>query len=439
MTQRPQILAAALLSLLPLSSQLEAQETLRLGVDEAVERAVRANEEVLIARAEEARAAGIVREVRSGSLPEIDASFDYTRNLQTPVLFFNTDGEVQQIRIGNDNEYAFGVTASQTLFDFSLGPARRAARLSRDAGVALVEAARTSVALAARTAYYDVLLARSLARVQEQALAQARRRLEQVRSFYEAGTGAEFDVLTARVEVENLRPAVIEARNRLALDRNRLKRAMGLPLDRSVALTDSFPPPRPPEPLEAYLARARRERRDLRGQEIRVQLQEANLTAQEREALPSLELTASLVRRASADDVFPGERDFVQSAAAGLSFSVPLFDGNARSGAIQQAEAELERERHRLTRLREDVRLEVQQAHQTLEAARERVDASESNVARAERALEIAQTRFRNGLSTQLELDDAELAVTEARTNYARALHAYAVARARLAAAAGER
>jgi outer membrane protein TolC len=60
-------------------------------------------------------------------------------------------------------------------------------------------------------------------------------------------------------------------------------------------------------------------------------------------------------------------------------------------------------------------------------------------VDRAERALEIAQTRFRNGLSTQVELNDAELAATRARTNFAQALYDYNVARARLQAALGER
>jgi outer membrane protein TolC len=85
------------------------------------------------------------------------------------------------------------------------------------------------------------------------------------------------------------------------------------------------------------------------------------------------------------------------------------------------------------------VRLDVQQSLLALNAAREEISASESNVRRAERALEIAQTRFRNGLSTQVELNDAALAMTEARTNYARALYRYAVAHAQLQAAMGER
>jgi len=85
------------------------------------------------------------------------------------------------------------------------------------------------------------------------------------------------------------------------------------------------------------------------------------------------------------------------------------------------------------------VRLQVQQAYQAQQAALQRIEASQANVHRAEKALEIAETRFKNGLSTQVELNDAELAVTRARTNRAQALHDYGVARANLLAAVGER
>lgn len=412
----------------------------RLGVEEAVHRATTVNEDVLIARAEQARAAGLVKEVRSDALPQIDANFGYTRNIQRPVIFFDSGEGVQQIQIGNANDYSFGLGLRQTLFDFSLGPARRAARLSRSATAALVEAARNDVALRTREGYYGVLLAQALVDVQQQALEQARARLEQVREFYEAGTASEFDLLTARVEVDNTRPDLIDARNQLELTRNRLKRTVGIPLDRPLELTDDFPAPEdslPPE--KAYVSEAFRQREDLRGQAVRVDLQEANLTSQERSALPTVEFNAGLSRRASSSDLVPPEEDFSQTMTAGLAFSVPLFDGRERAGRIQQASAELNREEYRLRQLRENIRLEVQQSYQELQAARERIEATSATVDRAERALEIAQTRFENGLSTQVELNDAELAVTRARTNQARALHDYAVASARLLAATGQR
>lgn len=443
------VLTAALLPFAPSTAVAQQSQgaaaqqggTLRLSVEDAVRRAVTENEQVLMARAEAARTAGIVKETRAQSLPDLRLNMGYTRNLQSPVIFFNQGGETQQIQIGDENEMSAALSFEQPLLDFSLGPARRAAKLSRSATAAQVEAARTDVALSARSTYYRVLLDRELVRVQERALEQAQARLKQVRSFYEAGTGSEFDVLTARVEVDNIRPQLIQARNRLQLNRNRLKRVIAVPLEREVSLTDSLS--RPPEsevaPLDSAVSVASANRADLESQRVRVNLQQANVDAEEGEALPSLSLSASVQRRASSADILPPERDFSQTAGASLNVSLPLFDGMARSGRVQQAKAAVDRERYRLEQLQEQVRLDVQQARQNLQSAREQIRASEANVERSERALEIAQTRFRNGLSTQVELNDAELAVTRARSNYARALHDYYVARAQLEAAQGQR
>lgn len=211
----------------------------------------------------------------------------------------------------------------------------------------------------------------------------------------------------------------------------------------SVVLTDGFPVPEPgagdqDAEQAAAVAAALAGRSDLRTQRLVAALQEEQLAAERRSGFPSLGLTADYGRRASTDD-FPEEDDFVDSLAAGLLFEVDLFDGWERKGRVAQAEAALDRERQRLAQLTEGVRLEVEQALLSVRAGREWVEASRGTVARAERALEIAQLRFRNGLSTQLELDDAERAVTEARTNLARALHTYATARAALLAATGGR
>jgi outer membrane protein TolC len=301
-----------------------------------------------------------------------------------------------------------------------------------------VEASRVDAALAAREDYYAVLVDEALVEVQEQALAQAEARLEEVDMKFRAGTASEFDLLTAQVEVDNIRPRLIEARNALALDRNRLKRTLNYPMDVILELTDELEEPGAEAP-DAAVEYALEHRSDVQSQRLTVSLQQQNVSSQKAQALPSFDLVATLSRRGSSDQFFPSEQDFSQSATAALQFSVPIFDGRERAGLVQQAEAAVERERYRLEQLEGNVRLEVQQASQSLLAAREQVEASRSNVRRAERALEIAQTRFRNGLSTQVELNDAELAATEARTNYVEALYSYNVARARLAAALGER
>lgn len=420
-------------------SRAAGREPVRLSLAEAVGRAVDLNEDVLIARAEEARTAGLVREVRAASLPDIRADINYNRNIQNAVLFLETGDGVQQVQLGQENDFSFILTLEQPILDLGLGPARSAARLSGEATAVQVESARVGVALQARLAYYQVLLDKELVVVQEKAIEQAGARLREVEAFYRVGTASDFDLLTAQVEVDNIKPLLIEVRNLLELDRNRLKRTIGMPLNRTIELVDRLARPTEIPPLEEAIEIALRNRPDVDSQELVIALQSENLAVQKASGYPTLDLIASFSRRGASSTLFPGGKDFAQSASAGLSFSVPVFDGRARSGRVQQARAAVDREKFRLQQLVENARLQVQQAHQALVASREQIEASESNIARAERALEIAQTRFRNGLSTQVELNDAELAVTRARTNFAQALYNHNAARAQLTAAMGDR
>ncbi len=421
----------------------EPPAPLPLGLQEAIDRAVEANETVLIAQADQARAAGFVREKTAGLFPTLSARADYTRNFQRPVFFFNGPDGLQRIEVGSDNEVDLAASLDQSLYDPALSPALRAARLAREAAAVQVADARTAVALATRQAYYDALLAGDLVTVQQKALEQAQGRLDQVEAFRRAGTASEFDLLSAQVELENLRPPLIEAENRREVARDQLERIVGLPIGRAIELTDGFREPAA-EPsrdgaLDEALAAARAHRSDLRALALQVELQEQRVVADKREFLPTLGLSALYEKRSSTDDFPPTGPDFANSLSAGLAVAVDLFDGGARSARLAQARAELDRVRYQLAQATDQVRLDVEQVLLALDAARQRIEASGSTVERAEKALSIAQVRFENGLSTQVELNDSELASTQARSNRARALHAYSVAYARYLAAIGER
>ena len=419
------------------SASAEAQVALSLA--EAERLALERNERVLIAQEEVERTRGLVREARALSLPALDVSYRYARNIQRPVIFFDQDGEVRQISIGSDNDNEVVLSLDQTLFSRSVNAANRAARIAEDVSRLGVEETAEALTLDVRRVYYGVLLNGELIRVQEEALAQAEARLRQVEQFLEVGTAAEFDRLTAEVEVENIRPLLIEARNDHALALNELKRIVGLPLDADPTLTDSLAYEPFPLTLEQAQELALLERDDLRRRTAEVQLQQQAVAVERAQSFPELTFGLDLVRRASSDDFVPATQDFSQSTTAEVEISVPVFDGRAAEGRVRQARAELQKAELRREALERDVALEVQQAFQNVTAAAQRIDAARATVDRAERALEIAQTRFRNGLSTQLELNDAELALTQARTTLARGLYDYNVARAELVRAVGGR
>ncbi len=432
------VLAAAAFSAQRLAAQTTS-DTLRLSVEEAVGRALEANERARIARTEVDRTEGIVREAFARALPSIDGSYRLTRNLQRPVIFFNQNGEIQQITIGEANEHAFGITLEQPLFDWGLGAALRAARHGNSASEYLYERALSDVALQTRTAYYDVLRARARVRVSEGSLRLVGERLRQVQLFFDVGTAAEFDLLTAQVAVENERPAVIAARNEFDLARNSLKRVTGLPLDAPVALSDSLAYEPVTITLEEATERALGERGDLVAQRELVEVTDELVKVERAEGFPTLDLQLDVSRRATSADFFPEDREFSQSASAAVALQIPLFDGRRAQGRVLQARADAVAAEERLHALERDVRLQVLDAWQSVQAAAEQVEATRATVERARRAHDIALVRFRNGLSTQLELNESEQNAVAAESNAAEALYAHMVAVAALRHSMGER
>ncbi len=411
----------------------------RLTVAEAVAQALAENEQTRIARAAVDRTRGVVREAFADALPSVDGTYNLAHNLQRPIIFFNQGGETQQISIGEDNEHTFGLSIEQTIFDRRLGAAVSAAQHGSAASEAQYERALANVAVETKEDYYAVLLAEAAVEVREGAVQLATERVEQIRLFRDVGTAADFDVLTAEVDLENLRPDLIQARNDLRLAENGLKRTIGLPLDEEVVLVDTLGFHPVTITLDDARARALAARSDLEAQAQTVELREELVNVERGEAFPTLSLSLDVTRRSSSEAFVPEEREFSQSAVAALAVDIPIFDGRRTQGRALQARADYVEAQELYRALQRDVQLQVQDAWQTVQAAAQTVEATRATGERANRAWEIARVRFREGLSTQLELDEAEQAVTEARLNAAQALHDHMVAVARLLSAMGER
>lgn len=407
-------------------------------VAEAVEWALASNEQTRIARALVDRTEGSVREAFARALPTIDGAYRFTRNLQRPVLFFDQEGETQQIAIGNATEHDFDLRLEQPVVDFSLGSAIDAANHGTASSEARYDRTLSDVALDARSAYYGLLRAEAGVRVAANALELAERRLNQVQLFFDVGTAAEFDLITARVAVESVRPDQIRTENAVRLANNELKRVIGVPFDTSIVLADSLSYDPVEIALDTAVQAGLEQRGDLIAAREEAELFSELVDVQKSEAYPTLSLLLNLNRRASSEELWPEDRDFTQSATAALTLDVPIFDGRRNQGQTLQARADHVAAVERMHALERDVELQVLDAWQSVQAAAEGVIATRATLDLAQRAYDIATVRFRSGLSTQLELDESEQDLIEAQVNAAEALYLHMLARALLFHAMGE-
>ncbi|MGH7658035.1 MAG: TolC family protein, partial [Gemmatimonadales bacterium] len=340
---------------------------------------------------------------------------------------------------GQENQYSFGLQLTQNLFTGGrLSGQTRAAKANRRASRIGLTAAEAQLTLDVTLAYFDALLADRLLEIAEASLRQADSTFEQTRLAEQVGTLAEFDRLRAEVARDNQRPVVIQRRAERDIAYLRLKQSMDLPADRAVVLTsslnDSTAAPVPGVPMILEVTDLAVDRRaPVLQAAAGVEAQEGFLKAARAQHFPTLALTSSFVQFAYPSSGFPGADDFLTDWTVGLSLQLPLFTGGRISGDVQVARANLEEARQRLRQTRKFAELDAFSTDTRLESARATWEASTGTVQQARRAYEIAGIRFREGISTQLEFNDARLQLQQSEANRAQAVRDLQLARVRAA------
>lgn len=414
-----------------------------LGLQRAVQLALERNETLLIALEDRNWATAAVKEAYAGALPNVEFQGSYQYNITRPAFFVSGDleggdgsGGVTKIEIGGDYEAAGQIRLDQILYAFGrVGNAVDFAKIYKEMASLGVENARNQVMFYAKAAYYRVLLAEHVADIRLRSLRQAESHLDQVSKKLSQGTVSRFDFLRAQVEVKNREPGLIAAENDLSLAQQDLKRILGIEGRPDPVLTDSlaFFPVDLNE--EQAVSRAYSLRPEIRSLQLNVEGKEKIVAIEKAGRWPTLGLFGQLLFQGQADDnpldPFDSSHRAV-SSAAGIAVTMPIFDGFRTKARVQQARAELRRAQHELERVRKAVRLEVVKAVKEIRAASRAYEAQTATVSLAEEAYAIAETRFGSGLSTQLELTDAQTALEQARVNYATTLYRYDVAVANL-------
>jgi outer membrane protein len=412
-----------------------------LSVNDAVRIAQERNEALLIASADKRKADATVKEAYSGVLPNIAFGATYQRNFTKPAFFLPPElaqetGSPTKVEIGSDYEFNGQLRLDQVLYAFGrVGNAVDYAKIYKKMATLGVRDARNAVAFSTKAAYYRVLLAEQVVGIHKRSLEQARANLEEVQRKLSQGTVSRFDLLRAQVEFKNRQPALISAENDLSLAMQDLKRILALEGRPDPVLTDTLTYVPDDVDEEGAVEEAFARRPEILSLELNVTGRRKLLAIEKANRLPTLGLFGQILLQGQANDdpLDPFDsRHRAVSTSAGLAVSLPIFDGFKTKARIQQARADLSKAEHQLDQARNAVRLEVVKAVKDLNALQRAYEAQTATVSLAEETYAIAQTRFHNGLSTQLELMDADLALAQARVNYATTLYQYDVAVANL-------
>ncbi|MEO8192609.1 MAG: TolC family protein [Gemmatimonadales bacterium] len=460
-----------------------------LSLDDAVRMAEGQSEAVRIARAGAQRADGQHLQTRSQYFPQVFGSGSYTRTLKSQYSNFASEPDTttkpaspappcdaylldptasiadriagleqasrcasglnpfaafSSLPFGQANQYQLGVSVSQSLFSGGRISAQNEAAAAgrRSAGLELT-AQRAQNVLDVAQAYYDAALADRLVAISDASFTQTENVLHQVQLNKDVGNVSEFELLRAQVTRDNQRPLVIQRRSDREVAYLRLKQLLNIPLERNLSLTTSIDDVSGiPEGIKlagltvsSYDApdTASSNRAAVRQANESVRAQQQLVRVARSQRLPSLSFSSQYGAVAYPTSGLPGSGDFRTNWTVALSTQIPLFTGGRIRGDELVAQANLAESRARLQQVQEFAALDARIAINALNQARAAWDASRGTSEQASRAYTIAEVRYREGISTQLELNDSRILLGQATANRALAARNLQIARIKLA------
>lgn len=411
-----------------------------LTLTDAIDTALQRNAAIAKARTDLEAAAGIALQARAIVIPKIRVSGGYQitdkgaiDNIQTPGF------SIPQ----NDQNWNLGVKLVQSIYEGGrMRSALRSAKLTREQAMQNYETIVADTLTEVRVTYFDVLLAAQQILVQEASVKLLGQELDDQKRRYEAGTVPRFNVLRAEVEVANARPKLIRSKNAHRVAKNNLANLLGYDLppgvweDLPLQLAGKLEAEPYALDLSSAIQQARVRRPELSTLRTAEKLRREEVIGAKAGALPSLQ---AFVGYGSQNSRFSTDLSReVSGWNAGAQLSWDPFDGELTKGKVDEARARLQRVEVELDDVARRVEIEVRTAYSNFIEAQEVLESQKKVQEQAEEALRLATARSEAGTGTQLEVLNAQTALTEARTTQILALRDHSVARVRLERAAGE-
>jgi outer membrane protein len=339
------------------------------------------------------------------------------------------------------HSYAARLTLQQPLFNgFRLRNQWNVARLN--AAATHEDLARQEVGLAVdvTTAYWNLHRAMEVEKVVAQTVEQVSEHLRDVRNFYAQGLATQNDVYKVEVQLADVKVKMIEARSGHRLAAMALNNLLGAPLETPVVPADEPDANKETiahEELTTLLARARANRPELKGMAHRLAVGEHGVDLARGGWYPTVALVAGYDYARPNPRVIPPRDRWEGTWDVGVTLQWNVWDWFNTAHQTTQAEATLRETEATFAQLESAVALQVAHYHAKVFEAREKQDVVRKGVEQAQEGFRIAREQFKQGLTTNTDLLDAELALMQARLSQTQAQIEYQIAVANLKQAVG--
>lgn len=428
-----------------------------LSLDEAIQMALKNNKDIQIAVMNVKKSDAAVNEAFGYALPSVDLSAQFAHFIEKPktpfpdfaslltnatysILFDESviprdNSKFRELKtelqsFAQTNSYETSLRITQTLFNSAVFRGIGASKIYSDLSKEELKKTILSTVLNVEKAFYGVLLTKQMNEITKASYKNAEENLTTVKAAHMQGFVSEFDLLQAEVRVENIRPQVMQVENVLKNSLDGLKILLGLNQSEPLDITGEllYSKNNLPDETES-VEEALKSNYSLKSFELKMDVDEAFIDLDRSEYWPSLYAFGNYTYAGSSDDF---KFQNYSSAIVGLTFSMNLFKGGQTKNRVQQSQIALDQTGQQFMQMREYITMQVKAKLLEIKKAESLIEAQERNVILAEKAYGIAVTRYREGTGSQIEVQNSDIALQQARVNRLQTIYVYVVATAEL-------
>lgn len=426
-------------------------------LDEAIQTALNNNRDIKVAELDVEKSKDAVDEAFGYALPTLDLSASFNHFLQKPktpfpdfealltnatysILFDenviprdNSKYKPIQTQLQSfvqSNSYETSILLTQTLFNSAVFRGIGASQIYLDLAREELKRKVTSTVLDVKKAFYGVLLTKQLLDITTASYNNALENLKNVKALNTQGLVSDYDALQAEVRVENIKPVVLQFENQLKDVKNSFKIVIGVDQKEEIDVEGEFQYAKEEIPeITGTIEKAMESNYSISSLKLKMQVDEAFIDLDRAEYWPSIYAFGNYTYAGSADNF---RFQNYSSTVVGLTLSINLFNGERTKNKVQQSEISLKQTGEQLSQLKDYISTQVKAKIYELNRVRSSIDAQERNVNLAQKAYNISNVRYKEGTGNQLEVQNADMELKQARINRLQTIYDYIIAKSSL-------
>lgn len=421
-------------------------------IDEAIQTAIDNNRDIKIALMNVQKANAAVSEAFGYALPKLDASASFSHFLKKPKMSFpdfealltnatysilfdenvipRDDSKFRPVNnilqsFVQSNNFETSLQLTQTLFSSAVFRGIGASQIYLNLAKEDLRNKVSETVLNVQEAFYGVLLIKELLKITEESFKNAQDNLVTVKAMYNQGLVAEFDKLQAEVQVENIRPVVSQMQNNLLNAKNALKIVIGIDQQTEIDVVGEFSFDKMQNLEEEDLVQqAVHSNYGVKTLMLKEEVDEAFVDLDRAEFWPTLAAFGNYTY-AGASDKWNFQN--YSSLTVGLNLSINLFSGGQTKSRIEQSTITYMQTQEQLNQFKDLIETQVKAKLLEIQRVTALLDAQERNINLAQRSYEIAVIKYKEGTATQIEVQNTDLALKQAKINKLQSLHSYMI------------